>query len=68
MDESVKAVQTILHSILTHVNAHDDVTADNRTYVDSTFFNQTNSCNNILKLGTRYVEHSVFFVCTCGTL
>jgi len=64
----VKAVQTILHSILTHENAHDSVTVDNRTYVDSTFFTQTDSCNNILKLGTCYVEHSVFFACTCGTL
>jgi len=53
---------------LTHENAHDNVTADNCTYVDSTFFTQTDSRNNILKLDTPCVEHSVVFACTCGTL
>jgi hypothetical protein len=37
MGVGVKVVYPIPHSILKHENAHDNVTVDNRTYVDSTF-------------------------------
>jgi hypothetical protein len=32
---------------------------DNQTYVDTAFFTQNDSCNNILKFGKTYAEYSV---------